>query len=86
MSSPFVNLDVAKLSSAQHLRRLFAYACQCGWIEASNANRLTFFAMAVHACRAGREPGAYFTYLVKEWKVGAPSGSDEDEARRLLYE
>ncbi len=75
----------ADLKDARRLASLFEQATERGLVQHSEADRLAFFAAALHARRVGtRNACGLFAWTVWRRKYEVLSQDDEDRARRAL--
>ena len=78
-------LQPGDLRSPDCLNELHEQAVDAGWISASEADRLRFFAAARHACRDGiRNPAGLFVATVREQRWRMLTLAEEEWARRAL--
>ena len=78
----FKGVTLDQLKDDAYLDEALSQAIAQGWWQADQAARLQFHALAERSIRLGKNPGALFTHLVKERKVGQIA--QEDERRALV--
>jgi hypothetical protein len=86
LTKPSLRHVVAEdLTDTARLASLYAQACENGYVGRSQAERLTFFAMAEHArAVAKRNAPGLFAANVRSRRWGVIGLADEDAARRKL--
>jgi hypothetical protein len=78
------NVAPADLAEPFRIAELFGEAARCGLVKDSQMDRLQFFAAAHRAVRFGRNPGGFFTAIVKRGLWAHVSTSEEEWARTQL--
>lgn len=79
------HVEPADLTDAARLGRLFEQACARGLVQATESERLNFFAMAEHArAVARRNVAGLFAANVRQRRWQVLTLADEDRARRRL--
>jgi len=76
----------ADLIEPSRTAELFHQAIRCGLVRDAAMDRLQFFAAAQRATRLGRNPGGFFTTIVRRRLWPFISDCDEQSARRKLAE
>jgi len=74
-------ISAEQLEAIRSVHKLYGIAAAAGWADSTELGMIQFFALARYCRRKGDNPGAFFTWCLRNRKWDRITDQDEDAAR-----